>query len=313
MKYIVYLTANTANNKIYVGVHGTDNPGVFDGYIGCGVYITRPYTYKHSKTAFQQAVNKYGPKVFKRFTLAIFDTPEEAYKMEEEIVTRDFIKRRDVYNMTLGGDRYTDRSKSLQQYTLDGKLIKSWDNTTSAAAYYHCSTTAIYNALTNKTSSCGYIWSRGYADEIDIAEYHVKISEDDTEGPKLDINVDAPIYLYRRTGEFEKEYPSIIACKKDLGVKTQQILTAVRLGRCCHDYQFSLEKVESMKVLEPKNGSRCIDVYDAEGNLVDTLFSHSAVSKKYGVNAIKVLRGQRNQAGNYVFKYRVSDIVHCRN
>lgn len=32
MKYIVYLTTNIVNNKIYVGVHGTKDPTVFDGY-----------------------------------------------------------------------------------------------------------------------------------------------------------------------------------------------------------------------------------------------------------------------------------------
>ena len=44
MKYIVYLTLNKKSkvngiNKIYVGVHQTDCPDIFDGYIGCGVYI----------------------------------------------------------------------------------------------------------------------------------------------------------------------------------------------------------------------------------------------------------------------------------
>ena len=38
LKYIVYCTTCTANNKIYVGVHRT-NPDVFDGYIGNGVFI----------------------------------------------------------------------------------------------------------------------------------------------------------------------------------------------------------------------------------------------------------------------------------
>lgn len=39
-KYIVYCTVNLINGKIYVGVHKTDNPDKFDGYIGNGVYIS---------------------------------------------------------------------------------------------------------------------------------------------------------------------------------------------------------------------------------------------------------------------------------
>ena len=62
IKWIVYLTINIITNKIYIGIHKTINPNVFDGYIGCGVNINRPSTYKRSKTPFQYAVNKYGIK-----------------------------------------------------------------------------------------------------------------------------------------------------------------------------------------------------------------------------------------------------------
>ena len=34
MNYIVYKTTCLINNKIYVGVHHTNNPDVFDGYLG---------------------------------------------------------------------------------------------------------------------------------------------------------------------------------------------------------------------------------------------------------------------------------------
>lgn len=46
MKYIVYITINTKNNKLYIGVHSTEDPTLFDGYIGCGVNIFAPSTYK---------------------------------------------------------------------------------------------------------------------------------------------------------------------------------------------------------------------------------------------------------------------------
>ena len=46
MKYIVYKTTNLINNYIYIGVHKTQDPNIFDSYIGCGVYINKPYTYE---------------------------------------------------------------------------------------------------------------------------------------------------------------------------------------------------------------------------------------------------------------------------
>ena len=57
MKYIVYLTKNKLEkvngiNRIYIGVHATENPTIFDGYIGCGVYIKQPSTYINPKTPF---------------------------------------------------------------------------------------------------------------------------------------------------------------------------------------------------------------------------------------------------------------------
>ena len=72
MKYIVYQTVNKVNNKIYIGVHGTETDD-FDGYIGNGISIYRPATYMNPKTPFQFAVKKYGVKNFIRTTLKEFD------------------------------------------------------------------------------------------------------------------------------------------------------------------------------------------------------------------------------------------------
>ena len=86
MKYIVYKTTNIINNYIYIGVHKTLDPDIFDGYLGCGVYVNSPATYKYSKTNFQIAINEFGCKNFKRETIAVFDNMEDAYNLESLLV-----------------------------------------------------------------------------------------------------------------------------------------------------------------------------------------------------------------------------------
>lgn len=130
IKYIVYLTICTANCKIYIGVHQTENPEVFDGYIGCGVDITKPSSYKKSKTPFQYAVNKYGTDKFKRITLKIFDNKEDAFLFESQIVNEEFIKRSDTYNVKLGGEGgcADSRKSKIYVYDLNGIFVAEFDS-----------------------------------------------------------------------------------------------------------------------------------------------------------------------------------------
>lgn len=128
LKYIVYKTTNTINGKIYIGVHGTLSDD-FDGYIGCGISCKGDLKQKHS-TVFQKAVIKYGINNFVRETLYEFPGTEKgkiaAYKKEAELVNREFIKRKDVYNTCLGGKVPSSVSeKQVNQYDLEGNFIKT--------------------------------------------------------------------------------------------------------------------------------------------------------------------------------------------
>ena len=135
MKYIVYQTTSKVNNKIYIGVHKTENPEIFDGYLGCGVYIYRPSSYMNPKTHFQYAVKKYGVENFTRTTLMVFDTEEEAYKKESEIVNQEFIEREDTYNLILGGRDVTQFMVKVYMYDLDGNFEREFESLIAAAKY----------------------------------------------------------------------------------------------------------------------------------------------------------------------------------
>ena len=88
-KYYVYKTTNTINDKIYIGVHGSEDIEN-DDYTGSG-------------TAFKEAIEYHGVENFNREILFEFDTMEEALKEEKSIVTKEFIEYETNYNLAVGG------------------------------------------------------------------------------------------------------------------------------------------------------------------------------------------------------------------
>lgn len=88
MKHILYKTTNLINNKIYIGVHSTND--INDNYLGSGLNIIR-------------AIKKYGVSNFKREILYIFKTKEEAFLKERELVTEEFVNDNNNYNLSVGG------------------------------------------------------------------------------------------------------------------------------------------------------------------------------------------------------------------
>jgi hypothetical protein len=151
--HIVYLTINTKNRKIYIGVHSTENDTIFDGYIGNGINIYQPSTNNFPKTIFQKAVKKYGFDSFQRITLFRCATKEEAYDIEATIVSDNFLLREDVYNMKLGGFVSPDCSIEIHQYDLNGNYLQSWPSIKTASKELGCSDMSISYAHINKTIS----------------------------------------------------------------------------------------------------------------------------------------------------------------
>jgi len=100
----LYKTTNIVNGKIYIGVHSTND--LDDGYIGCGVKRQSDALSKSKKSRFYgfcHAVSKYGYDNFKKEILQFFESKEEAYAKEMEIVNLDFVSKKNNYNIKVGG------------------------------------------------------------------------------------------------------------------------------------------------------------------------------------------------------------------
>ena len=224
MKYIVYETTNLINNKIYIGVHKTVNPEIFDGYIGCGVLATQPNTYNHPKTHFQFAVKKYGPENFKRKILAVFDTLEEASDLERELVNEEFLARDDVYNMILGGvDDNFYIVVPCYQYDLDGNFIAEYESIKDASIAMNCHHSLIDHAIALKIKGKNYLWSNTKFDKLDISTYN------------LGLNHQIPIYVYSKQGYLIDEYPNTTQASKGLKLGSTKIKKARTLGLLIKD------------------------------------------------------------------------------
>jgi hypothetical protein len=109
MFYYLYQITNKVNNKIYVGVHKTHD--LNDGYMGSGKVV-------------KAAIQKYGLDNFRLDIVEYFDSEQAMFEREWEIVTEQFLSRKDVYNLRRGGTGGFDfiNSRGLNLYGTNGDL-----------------------------------------------------------------------------------------------------------------------------------------------------------------------------------------------
>jgi hypothetical protein len=107
----VYKITNRLNGMEYIGVHSTDN--LNDGYFGSGKYL-------------QQAIKEIGRDSFLKEIITIFDTREEAFQLEEQIVNKEYLKTGENYNLCCGGGRgIRTNKKSRKQVEQNRQLPRN--------------------------------------------------------------------------------------------------------------------------------------------------------------------------------------------
>lgn len=298
MKYIVYLTTNLTNGKIYIGVHGTDTPELFDGYLGCG--INRFHKSLNSllpKTPFQYAVKKYGYDNFKRQTLRIFSELQDALDLERWLVDDQFIQRSDTYNTILGGGIPPTFSKKIYQYSAKGEYISEYSSIQEAGKCLNISPSAIGNGILYKHLSGGFLWSTEKYPILNIDTYNIVLNK-------------IPVYMYDRNGNFEKEFQSETECFKYLEDDISYIQRAIMLQTCVKGHYLSKIKVDKFEGSNPKRLVGQVHQYSLDGKYLKSYSSIKDVEKDFnesmkGINeSIKLgrqykgflwLRGQKQE------------------
>ena len=159
-----YKITNLINGHFYYGVHNTKN--LNDGYMGSGVRL-------------QIAYKKYGIENFKKEILKYFDTKEEAFEYEAEVVNETLINDNNCYNLSPGGkggfisniqdfifesslkNKVCVKYKNTEEYfLLDKNKYDSNIYDTNWTNRYHTeeSKNKIRNTLTPKNSTNDHIW-----------------------------------------------------------------------------------------------------------------------------------------------------------
>ena len=304
MKYIVYLTTNLINKKIYIGVHKTENPDKFDGYLGCGININIPSSYMKPKTPFHYAVKKYGCKNFYRKTLKVFDDESKAYDLEKEIVNNDFIIREDTYNVSIGG-LGGHGGKSLYQFDINGKLLKKWCSIVEAAQFYNISDTAIVNSIFRNGSSAGYYWN--FEDTINIKN-------------RFALNL-PKCYKYDKNGNFIDEYSCIAEAAKENNVHISEIQRGVKAEYLVKNYYYTTHFVE---IFKPKFNQKIkkdtlIHIYDLHGNFIETV-KYTELKTYFNVKCLSAIRTAIRSGRQYKevqfsleYKEKLNAIIDKRN
>ena len=270
-KWIVYCTTCTVNNKIYIGVHGTENPNVFDSYLGCGVSKKNLLsTLRDPQTLFHRALKKHGYKNFTRNTLYVFDNDEDAYKKEAEIVTLDFIKRRDTYNTKIGGI-HGSTYKPIYQYDLNGNFIKKWDGTAFAVEYYGCNVARFRMATEGKYSAFESYWTKEYVEHLDITGYRkVRASE---------------IYQFDINGNLLNTYNHVPEVMEELQLSKASVDEAIQKSKMIKGFYLIKNKNDIWGIIKSDIDGKTvkpISRYSSDGTLIKTYLNITICQKELG-------------------------------
>lgn len=296
LKYIVYVTVNLCNGKLYFGVHRT-NPEVFDGYIGCGIYRQSNANKKHP---FHSAVRKYGYDNFKRTTIEIFPNTQEglnqAFDLERQIVTSTLLKSKSVYNSKIGEQGGCNiEQRRVYKYDLNGGFLQSFKSINDAALSINVNSdlyTIIKgirnNCLGYTSSSYNYFWS-----------YNKEFTYNN--------NLKVKVAQYAISGKFIRWYNSITEAEEDHHISS--IKQAIKKHYLAGGFQWRIYNGDDSDISSYYTKALKdvpIAMLDKNGEVIKTYNSVNECAKENNLSSSQINRVLKNiihSHKGFKFKY----------
>lgn len=269
---VVYITTNTINGHKYIGKDANNRPN----YLGSG-------------KALRKAVVKYGKENFIKEILAYAQNLEDLVELESYYIDYYGAQKSSIfYNIAPGGeggDRgWRRQGKKVNQYNLNGVLIKVWESISEAAKYFGVVYNSIFQACQNGGKCRDYLWRHhGYEGIVKEIEYPDKR--------------DFCVFQYDSDGKEIGKFKSVLEASKETGIPNSSIIKMIDGGVMSYECTF----ISTLKKKIVKNTfQKDIYQYDLDSNLISIHSYPYSNILHYGIyNIIGCIKGHRKTSSGY--------------
>lgn len=294
-EYCVYVHTNKANGKRYVGITSQKPEERWKRGYSCNDH-------------FSHAIKKYGWDGFDHEVILDGLTKEQACQWERSLIAQFYTQNPDKgYNIQSGGEGCAEQNNvAVNQYSLNGKYIRTWESMKEADAAFGKSYTGgsqIGMACIGKhcRSAHGFMWRYFAGDVSDIKPYKT--------------NRYKPVAQYTTNGILIKVWDSIKEASVSLGIDNGTI-TNVCKGKYCRSaggyvWRYCEDQIP-LQIKKTKPYKKCVLQCDKTGNIIREFESISDACRNIGATSnshisnshiIDCCKGKRRTAYGYTWRY----------
>ena len=286
MRWIIYCHTNKLNNKKYIGQTRKKEVKYRFGKNG------REY---RNQPKFYRAIQKYGWDNFEHILLEDNIKTQEDANLKEQYYIKRYNTIKFGYNCRSGGRDNYNLAKKVNQYSLNGSFIKTWDSLASVEDELKIACGSIVKCCKLQLKSAGsYMWRYYSGNCSNISPIHKLTNA-------------KPVIQYSIHGNLIKEFNSAKEAQSYTGIlKSDICLCCKYVSKTAGGYVWRY-KGESFSYSENKVCNKPVIQYDRDYVFIKEWKSAKEAGRELGISAGNIgmcCRKERNYAGGYRWRYK---------